>query len=146
MSRKVNFVSKVTDGVYTVVIKGNTMSVTDDGYRSGNKVFADGEKFDVGKGFWHCFKQIKEAKKKIQLGDAVRVIDASEAYHNYWQWFSTFSRAEKYMNSTYPIDLNTIFTVAEIDFYEKDSNDLLYCLEDMKGNIYLMGEKGIQKI
>ena len=146
MSRRSNYVSKATDGIYTVAIKGNQVTVTDEKGNSGTRVFTDGEKFDIGKGFWNCFKQIKDAKKKISVGNKVKVVDPSKAYVTYWQWFSTFGDAERYMNSDYPIDKNIVFTVTRIAPHQEEPNNLLYCLEDMFNNIYLLRSDGIQKV
>lgn len=145
MSRKVNYVSKATDGTYTVIIKGNTLCVKDEEGNYGAKLFADGEKFNVGKGFWHCFKQIKEAKKKIKVGDEVKVIDEGRLYDTYWKWFDDIDMVKGFVPYSTP-NLNRAYTVARVAPHEEHPEQNLVAITDGLGAYYLIREDGLQKV
>lgn len=145
MSRKINFVSKATDGVYTVTIKGNTMKVSDEEGNIGTKVFPDNEKFDVGKGFWNCFKQIKKAKKSLNPYDEVKIVDMNEVYDDYWQWFDNIDMVKGFSLFEKP-DPNKTYVVAKVAPHKTYPNKTLVAISDGFGAYYLIGYEGLKKV
>lgn len=145
MSRKVNYVSKATDGTYTVIIKGNVMKVIDQDNNEGIKIFSSNEKFDISRGFWNCFKQIKEARKNPKIGDMVRIIDDGEIYEGYWKWFNDFNMAKRFDFNESP-DTTKIYKVVDIGPHEDDSAVAVVAIENTDGKIYLINSHGLQKV
>lgn len=144
MGRKVNFVSKATDGTYTVTIKGNTMSVADSEGNSGFKTFSEGERFDIGKGFWNCFKQIKDERKNFGIGDMVKIIDDGELYDTYWKWFEDFEMAKKYKMYGNP-STACLYKVVAIGPHQDNPNQIVIAIESNQGDIYLIRDAGLRK-
>lgn len=145
MSRKINYVSKAVDGTYSLTIKGNTMSVSDTEGNYGSRTFSDGEKFDVGKGFWNCFKQIKDSKRGIKIGDKVKIIDIEEIYDSYWKWFDDFEMAKRYQMFGNPSTICT-YKIVAMGPHEEQEKDIVCAIEDEEGKIYLIRNQGIKKV
>lgn len=145
MSRKVNYVSKATDGTYTVIIKGNVMKVIDQDNNEGVKTFSSNEKFDISRGFWNCFKQIKEARKDPKIGDMVKIIDQGEVYGSYWTWFNDFNMVKRFDCNKYP-DVTKIYKVVDIGPHGEDKTATVVAIEDSDKKIYLINSRGLQKV
>ena len=145
MSRKVNYVSKATDGVYNLTIKGNNMIVTDVDGNTGSKTFMDGEQFDIGKGFWNCFKQIKNARKNLKLHDQVQVIDLNQVYDDYWQWFDDINLVKMFIPGLKP-ETKTVYMVAAVGPHKTLKGKTVVAIYNGFDQVYLIDQEGLQKV
>lgn len=145
MSRKINYVSKAVDGTYSLTIKGNTMSVSDTQGNYGSRTFSDEEKFDVGKGFWNCFKQIKDSKRGIKIGDKVKIIDANWIYENYWQWFDDIEMVKGFIPNSTPYP-DEIYTVAKVGPHKENPENTVIAITNDCGIYWLVDANGVKKV
>lgn len=144
MTKRINYVSKATDGTYTLIIKGNVMKVVDKENNEGVKTFARNEKFDIGRGFWNCFKQIKEARKLPKIGDKVKIIDDGECYGTYWTWFEDYNMAMQFDYAMIP-DTTKTYEVVAIGPHEEYKEEIIVAVENAEGKIYLVNSRGLVK-
>lgn len=78
---------KDTEGVYTLTVNGRTVTLSDGKDKVEATCYYE-DNFDIGEGVRQCFEKLKEARKKIKVGDMVEVVDniaACVAYTNFFE-------------------------------------------------------------
>ena len=121
-----------------------------------------GDKFDLEKGIMLCLlnekgigyreirKLAKTAERKINhkfnTGDIVRVVDNGEQYDMYSDWFDEQKKPElKKKYSGKCLLKGKELRVVHFGEHSYFTDTMIYACEDLKGNVYLIGERGLKK-
>lgn len=122
-----------------------------------------GDKFDLEKGIMLCllkekgisYREIQELAKtaerkinhKFNTGDVVRVVNSGKQYDTYRDWFNEQKKPELekryYWNRLFNGKELRVVHFGEHGYY---TDTIVYACEDLKGNIYLIGERGLEKV
>lgn len=122
-----------------------------------------GDRFDLEKGIMLCllkekgigYREIQELAKtaerkinhKFNTGDIVRVVDNGEQYDMYFDWFDEQKKPElkkKYGRKC--MLKGKELRVVHFGEHGDYRDTIIYACEDLKGNIYLIGERGLEKV
>ena len=121
-----------------------------------------GDKFDLEKGIMLCllkekgigYSEIQELAKtaerkinhKFNVGDIVRVVDNGKQYDMYFAWFDEQKKPElKKKYSRKCLLKGKELRVVHFGEHSYFTDTIVYACEDLKGNIYLIGERGLEK-
>lgn len=121
--------------------------------------------FDLEKGIMLCMlkdkgitysdiiKAVESAEKvvehKFNVGDIVRFVNKDARYTTYTAWFEKQGKTELLERYNPHTSLKNGKELKVIDFGVYSSywtTIMLYACEDLKGNIYLISEKGLEKV
>jgi hypothetical protein len=82
---------------------------------------------------------------KFNVGDFVFVQDTGKTYTTYDDWFKIYNLGlhKKYQRDSLPVKKNQYKVVAKGK--HENQNKMLYAIQDLDGNVYLIGEKGLIK-
>ena len=122
-----------------------------------------GDKFDLEKGIMLCllkekgigYSEIQELAKtaerkinhKFNVGDIVRVVDNGKQYDKYFAWFDEQKKPElKKKYSRKCLLKGKELRVVHFGKHSYFTDTIVYACEDLKGNIYLIGERGLEKV
>ena len=124
-----------------------------------------GDNFDLEKGIMLCllkengigYREIQELAKtaerkinhKFNVGDIVRVVNKDARYTTYTAWFEEQGKTElleKYNPHASLKNGKELKVVAFGVYGSRWPTIMLYACEDLKGNIWLMREPGIEKV
>ena len=131
-------------------------------YNGQKATCQSGDKFDLEKGIMLCLLKevgvgyryiqelVKTAERKINhkfnTGDIVKVIDNGEQYDMYFDWFDEQKKPELKKKYGRKCLLNgKELRVVHFGEHGLCKNIIIYACEDLKGNIYLIGERGLEK-
>lgn len=147
-----------TEDYNKVIYTNNTVE-----YHGKKATCQSGDRFDLEKGIMLCllkekgivYRQIQElaknAEKKIghkfNVGDVVRVVDNGKRFSMYCSWFDEQKipeLKEKFCRKYLPNGRK--LRIVHLGEHSLDKDKMIYACEDLKGEIYLIGEKGLKKV
>lgn len=132
-------------------------------YNGQKATCQSGDRFDLEKGIMLCllkevgvgYRYIQELAKtaerkinhKFNIGDVVRVVDNGRLYPSYEKWFddNNFSLLKPFFAKEMRIRNDKELKVRGYSWGGYPTT-MIYACEDLKGNIYLIGEKGLEKV
>lgn len=132
-------------------------------YNGQKATCQSGDRFDLEKGIMLCllkekgigYREIQELAKtaerkinhKFNIGDIVKVINAGKQYDSYFDWFNEQKKPElkKRYFSKWLLNGKEL-RVVHFGEHSYFTSTIIYACEDLKGNIYLIGERGLEKV
>ena len=143
-------------------VNNPTYTTSEVKYLGQTAKFQYDDRFDLEKGIMLCMLQYKgitysdirkavdSAEKvvehKFNVGDIVRVVDNGKQYDRYFAWFDEQKKPElkkKYGRKC--LLKGKELRVIHFGEHSYFTDTIVYACEDLKGNIYLMGERGLEK-
>lgn len=147
MSNPNNKAPKEMEGSYVVTIKGNKITLTDKDFNVGIAKCRPGDEFDLGIGIKEALKKIEEAKKVINVGNKVEVVNPGKSYIRYTDWLKKnlkFEDAVRYDYGCCPNE-GTNGIVIAIAKHTKEDN-ILVAFKTDNHKVYLVEDKGLRKV
>lgn len=143
-------------------VKNPTYTTSEVKYLGQTATCQYGDRFDLEKGIMLCMlkdkgitysdiiKVVDSAEKvvehKFNVGDIVRVVDNGKQYDTYFVWFDEQKKPElkkKYGRKC--LLKGKELRVVHFGEHSYYTDTMIYACEDLKGNIYLIGERGLEK-
>ena len=147
---KLNEASKDMEGVYTLCIKGNKITITDKDKNVGVARCAPEDAFEYDQGIPMAFGKMLEAKQGIHEGDKV-VVNPAFCYNFYSDWvdeYITDSKLRtKYAFGSSPRS-DKMYKVIKIAFHLNNKNLKLAYVQaiDFAGRCYVVEYKTLKKV